>query len=152
MVAHAHKEVIMRKTLLAIAISYCVIALFFACAPTLKEYQPQSAEEEQIKALLVDWQDSWNNKDQERVLAILHDNAKLMYGRERIVVTKQEYARLLPDRMKKNPTILLRAPKIKLTGDKAEIKVSSTIRGRMVDWAMHAVRQDGRWYLMSWEY
>ena len=74
------------------------LALAFACAPTLKEYQPQSAEEEQIKALLVDWQDSWNNKDQARVLAFLHDDAKLMYGRERTVATKQEYAQLLPDK------------------------------------------------------
>ena len=75
-----------------------------------------------------------------------------MYGRERTVATKQEYAQLLPDRMKENPTLDLYAPKIKLAGDKTEVLVKSTIRGHTVDWTIRAVREDGRWYLMGWEY
>jgi ketosteroid isomerase-like protein len=122
----------MRQTLVPIVISFCVSVFFFACAPTLKEYQPKSPEEEQIKTLLVDWQDSWNNKDQARVLALLHDDAKLMYGGERTVASKQEYAQLLPDRIKRNPTITLHAPKIRLGGDNAEVQVNAIIRGKVM--------------------
>ena len=54
--------------------------------------------------------------------------------------------------MKENPTLDLYAPKIKLAGDKTEVLVKSTSRGHTVDWTIRAVREDGRWYLMGWEY
>jgi hypothetical protein len=75
-----------------------------------------------------------------------------MYGGERTVASKQEYAQLLPDRMKRNPTIKLHAPKIRLGGDNAKVQVNAIIRGTTVAWTMHAVRENGRWYLMGWEY
>lgn len=142
----------MRQTLIPIAISFCVAVFFFACAPTLKEYQPKSPEEQEIMASLIHFQDAWNSKDEAGVLSFFHEDVKVMYGRERTVASKQEYAQLLPDRMKRTPTLNFKAPNINVAGDKAVVKVSASIQNRFTDFTMHMVRQNNKWYLMNWTY
>lgn len=142
----------MRQTLVAIAIIFSVGVLFFACAPTLKEYQPKSPEEQEIIAFLIEFQDAWNSKDEAGVSALLHEDGKITYGRERITVSTKKYIAILPQRMKTTPTMNFKAPKIKVAGDKAVAKVSASIQNRLINFTMHMVRENNKWYLMNWTY
>lgn len=106
-----------------------VIALFLlfllpGCAITsLKDYKPASQEEASIIAVLMLHNESWNRKDGETFLSLFADEARIMYGRERIVVSKAEYAKIMPERMKVYRRIETFNPKIKIEGDMATVHV-----------------------------
>jgi hypothetical protein len=129
-----------------------LIICLTGCAASLKDYQAISPDEEAVKALLVDWETAWNNQDIPRVLACLHENAKIMYGQERKVVTKEEYKAIIADRMAAIPTIKTGAPKIKIDGDNAEVNAPTSARGRIIYFTFNLVRENGKWYIASWKY
>lgn len=64
-----------------------------------------------------------------------------MYGRDKAMASKKEYAGIIPERMKDNPMVNVGLPKIKLTGEKA---VASTSIPRQIDAGYVRICQNGR--------
>ncbi len=127
--------------------------ILFGCAATLKDYKPKSSEEDAIKVVLVAFESAWNRHDLQGVLAVFHDKGKFMTGREKKIVSKKEYADILPARMSELPTMIIGVPKINIAGEKAVVNVSvDFVRFQNPSFIYHLVKENNRWFIMSWEY
>jgi hypothetical protein len=151
-VFNIEKEVNMYKKLLSMILLISVSVFFFGCASTLKDYKPKSSEEEAIKIILVAYESAWNKHDQQGVLTLLHENAQVMTGREKSIVSKKEYAVILPRRMTDFPTTKLYEPTISIAGDKASVKLLVDMGNFQNQFVFHMIRENNKWFIMKWEY
>lgn len=142
----------MQKQITTIMFISFLSMFLIGCVATLKDYKPTSPTEEAIKMLLLTWETTWNNHDEQGYLALWHDSAKIMYGSDRKIASKQEYADILPERMAAYPTIKLGAPKIAIMGDKADVKVTSDFGRRQSPTAFSLIRENNKWFIMSFKY
>ncbi|GAF94344.1 unnamed protein product [marine sediment metagenome] len=80
----------MQKRFITISFTFifCLSFFFVGCIATLKDYKPKSSEEKTIKIIMLKWETTWNNHDEQGYLALWHDNAKIMYGMDRNVASK----------------------------------------------------------------
>lgn len=118
----------------------------------LAQYEPQSPQEQALKRVLLDFQDGVNTKDSKKVADLIHENASIMTGRDRKIMSKADYLEILPKRLAENPSIALGKPKISLDGDKAEVKIYMT-RGDLNVLVVYGMRMEGhQWYIYAWKY
>ncbi len=137
----------------AMALSFLISIMLFACAATLKDYKPKSSEEEAIKVVLVGFESAWNRHDLQGVLDVLHEKGKFMTGREKKLVSKKEYADILPSRMLEVPTMTIGTPQINIVGEKAVVNASiDFVRIQIPSFIYHMVKENNKWLIMSWEY
>ena len=142
----------MKKRMVFISLS-CLAALIFAgCVTTLQSYKPKTPDKASIKELLVKWESTWNTHDVSGHLALWNVKAQIMYGKDRKIATKDEYSRILPERMNANPNIKLGAPKIKVSGHKADVSINMSIGSYQSPTTFHLVMENGNWSIISWEY
>jgi len=142
----------MQKRFITITFIFCLLVFFIGCVATLKDYKPKSSVEEEIKIVLVMYENEWNKHDKTGVLALFHDRANIMYGGERNIASKKEYVNILPERMAASPTIKLSAPKMSITGDKADVKVTLSTGKFQPSITFYLVREKSKWLIMSWKY
>ena len=142
----------MQKKIISITSVLSACALLLGCVTPLKEYQPKSPEEGAIKKVLVSSENAWNNNDIQGYLAVLHDSGNFMYGKERYIVSKQEFAERIPKIRAVKPRFKFGTPQITITGDKAVVNlVDYSIPGGW-PWTVHLVRENENWYIMRNEY
>ena len=129
-----------------------LMILMTACVTTLQSYEPKNPEEDAIKALLMKWESTWNKRDVEGHLRLWNNNAEIMYGRDRKIATKKEYVTILPERMKAVPSIKLEAPKIRFSGDKADVNLNMAAGNYKTPVTYHLVKENNNWSIMTWDY
>lgn len=143
----------MNKRSGAMALLFLISIMLFGCAATLKEYKPKSSEEEAIKVVLVGLETAWNRHDLQGVLAVFHEKGKFMTGREKKIVSKKEYADILPSRMLELPTMTIGTPKINIAGEKAVVNASvDFVKFQNPSFIYQMVKENNKWLIMSWEY
>ncbi len=142
----------MRKRLGGMALLFLISIMLFGCAATLKDYKPKSSEEEAIKVVLVSLESAWNRHDLQGVLAVFHEKGKFMTGREKKLVSKKEYADILPSKMLEIPTMTIGTPKINIVGEKAVVNASVDYVRFQSPFIYHMVKENNKWLIMSWEY
>lgn len=144
--------VIMKERSVLISL-ICLMTLILAgCMTTLQSYKPKTPEEVAIKGVLFNWETTWNSHDVNGNLALWNDKAQIMHGKDRKIATKAEYVEILPERMKANPSIKLGAPKIKISGHKADVSVNMSIGSYQSPTTFHLVMENDTWSLMSRKY
>jgi hypothetical protein len=139
----------LRHFVLAIAITALV-----SCGRNepLADYDPQSPQEQALKNVLLDFQDAVNTLDAIKIGNLIHENASIMIGRDREILSKAEYVKILPKRLAENPAISLGKPKMSVTGNQAEVKIYMT-RGNYNGVIVYHMKLDNnRWYIQSWKY
>ena len=129
-----------------------VLFFLFGCSSTLKDYKPKSSDEEAIKMTLVAFESLWNKHDALGVLNLLHENAQLMTGMDRSIVSKKEYAVILPGRIKELSPTKIYELTISVTGDKASVKFRSATGQFQNQFTFHMIRENNKWFIMKWEY
>jgi hypothetical protein len=142
------------KTLLIYIIVALATAAMMSCGRNepLADYEPQSPEELALKTIFLEFQDGINRKDAETVANIIHENARIMVGRERKILAKTEYGKILPKRLAENPPISFGKPKMRVSGETAEVKIYMT-RGNYNGLIVYNMRKDNsKWYIQSWRY
>jgi hypothetical protein len=93
-----------------------------------------------------------NTRDAEKIENLIHENASLMVGRNRKLLSRAEYIRILPKRLADNPPIALGKPKMDVSGDIAEVKIYMS-RGRYNGLMVYNMKlENNRWYIQSWKY
>jgi hypothetical protein len=142
----------MYKKLLPMILLVSFSVFLFGCAATLKDYKPKSSEEEAIKMSLLAFESAWNKHDRQGVLILLHENAQLMTGREKSMVSKKEYVSMLPKRMTDFPTTKLYEPTTSVAGDKASVKLRVDMGQYQNQFTFHMIRENNKWFIMRWEY
>ena len=118
----------------------------------LVDYEPKSPQEQALKDVLLDFQDGVNTLDSMKVGNLIHEKASIMTGRDRKILSRAEYVKILPQRLAENPSIQLGKPKMTVTGDKAEAKIYMT-RGDYNSLVVFNMKlEDSKWSIKSWEY
>jgi len=123
----------------------------YGVASTLKDYKPKSAEEEAIKMVLLAFESVWKKHDLQGVLTLLHENAQLMIGPERRIVSKEEYSVYLPTRMENFPHTKLCEPTISIVGDKASIKLLVDMIKYQRTFEFFMFRENSKWFITGWD-
>ncbi|MGD9044925.1 MAG: hypothetical protein PVG06_14500 [Desulfobacterales bacterium] len=142
-----------RMILKNLALAFAVAAIL-SCGQNepLANYEPKSPQEQALKSVLLDFQDGVNTQDSDKIGNLIHENAAIMTGRERKILSRAEYMKILPQRLKEYPPIALGKPKISVSGDKAEVKIYMT-RGNYNGLIVYNMKlDDNNWYIQSWKY
>ena len=115
-------------------------------------YEPESVQEQALKTVLLDLQDSVNTRDSKKIENLIHEDASIMTGRDRKILSKAEYIKILPKRLADNSPIALGKPKMAISDDSAEVKIYMT-RGNYNGLIVYNMRlEDNKWYVQSWKY
>jgi hypothetical protein len=115
-------------------------------------YEPKSPQELAIKTVLLAFQEATNTKNHRKIETLIHENASLMIGRERNILSKTAYVELLPQRLAENVSIALGKPRIKVSGDTARVKIYMTIGEYNLLIVYQMQFQKNKWYIKSWAY
>ena len=131
-----------------------IVIMTIACGQDepIANYEPGSSEEKALKGVLLDFQDGVNSRDAVKIINLIHEDASIMTGRERKLLTKAEYFNILPKRLAENPPIALGKPKMAISGSQAEVKTYITrgeYRGLLV---FNMKRVGNKWYIQGWKY
>lgn len=121
--------------------------LFYACQPDLKAYKPQSMDEAEIRALLLQTQDAWNRRDTAAFAALLHRHATFWMQREKRIVDRKIYLKNLSREMPSN--VQFGQPVIKFRGNKAfvDLDVKSAKGVRQTTFTL--LKQGHRWWILA---
>ncbi|MBW2001766.1 MAG: nuclear transport factor 2 family protein, partial [Deltaproteobacteria bacterium] len=142
--------------LLSIILPLLVLVFIFGCVTpsTTIESEPVSIDEKAIRAVLMEYQNAWNRQDPKGTIAFYHQNARIMTGARRNLVSRNQYIDILPQRFEQVASMTFGIPKIKITGDKARVKITSQFsRGlKEVQFIFSMVRQNIKWLIMKQEY
>ena len=118
----------------------------------LSNYEPKSPEEQALKKFFMEFQEGVNRKDADKIANLIHENAVLMVGRERKILARPEYVKILPKRLAENPPISLGKPKMKVAGNAAEVKIYMT-RGDYNGLMVYNMKlEKDQWYILNWRY
>jgi hypothetical protein len=128
--------------------------MILSCGPDepIANYEPRTPDEKALKDVLLEFQEGVNRRDAVKIINLIHDDASIMTGRERKMLTRAEYFKILPKRLADNPPVALGKPKIAISNDQAEVKAYITrgeYRGLLV---FNMKRVGDRWYIHSWKY
>ena len=145
------------KRLFIIFVLFGVMISLMGCVASDKgiiaKEEPVSPEEREIKAFLADYKKAWDGKDVNTLVSFYHDDAKIMTGRKHKIVSKKQYANIIPDRFKQLGSVTFGAPKIKITGDKAKVKTTTRFSQGMKSWLIfYMIQQNSRWLIIEQKY
>jgi hypothetical protein len=132
----------------------CVFTAILSCGQDtpLAAYEPKSAQEQELKKTLLEFQDAVKAKNADKIKNLLSENASIMVGRERKILSKKEYVEILPERLAENPSISFGKPKMTVTGDKAEVRIY-VARGDYNFLVVYDLQfENDKWYIHSWSY
>jgi uncharacterized protein (TIGR02246 family) len=112
-----------------------------------------SSDEEEIKAVLAPYEEAWNKKDARGVIAVYHQDAKIMTGGEKRIVSKDEYLNILLERFKLGSMKLVN-PSIKIKGDNAKVRVKTKLSGshRTTRMIFSMTRESDKWVITKQTY
>jgi hypothetical protein len=104
-----------------------ILSIFLSligCTPTyLKDYEPKSLDEEAIVSVLSKYEKARSSEDIEGVVALWHDDAKILYGGG-VFTTKPKYKGPLAEQMRIFPNITFNGPiLIDVSENVAEVKI-----------------------------
>ena len=130
------------------------LAAILSCGQNepLANYEPRSPQEQALKNILLAFQDGVNARDSDKIGNLIHEKAAIMTGRDRKVLSRAEYVKILPQRLAENPPVSLGKPKMAVSGDKAEVKIYITrgdYKGLIV---FNMTFDNNKWYIQSWKY
>ena len=129
----------------------CIIVSCGTDTP-LAEYMPSSDQEAAIKNVLLGFEEGVNRRDVRKVAGLIHEDAMLMLGRERSLISKPDYLRILPQRLADQPPISLGRPKMALSGNTADVRIYMKRGEARVLVNFHLTRVDHRWAINGWDY
>jgi ketosteroid isomerase-like protein len=118
----------------------------------LKDYKSASPEEAAIVAVVIAFEECLNNADQKRLLSILADEAKMMHGRDKRIMTKKEYVNILPERIKEMGIIKFSNTKTEVSLDTATVKADYVGRAAVLDYLFKLKKFGDKWLIMSNSY
>ena len=144
----------MIKIVVKYLLSTFAVTAMLSCGQNepLTNYEAKSPQEQALKGVLLDFQDGVNTQDSNKVKDLIHEKASIMTGRDRKILSKAEYIKILPKRLAENPSIALGKPKMRVSGDTAEVKIYMA-RGNYNALVVFNMKLEKNiWYIQSWRY
>jgi len=126
-----------------------------SCAVSLKSYKPANPEEAVIISTLMGFEKSYDSGEQKAVLELFADDARITTGdpRNKKVVTKEEYGKILPERFKTVGSLWISDPKIRIEGDMAIVKTTVGSKfGEVPNYIFKLKKYGDKWLIIATEY
>jgi ketosteroid isomerase-like protein len=113
----------------------------------------RNANEKAILAVLTEYQNAWNRKDANRVVAMYHQDAQIMLGKKKKSISKGQYVTILPEKFSLG-SMELKGSSIEIKGCRAKVKVRMRLSDseRTTRTIFSMVRLHNRWLIMKQEY
>jgi len=140
----------MRNYFIFTIITLLLISII-GCSTKFIDYKAKTTDEEEIKTTLLNYWEAEENADR-GFLSFFHEDARIMTGRYRAVVSKQQYSIMLQSIFAQGWSWEKGSPKMNVKGDEAIIKVWLYGGGVSLYYTYNLVRENGRWYIMSTKY
>ncbi|HCY85071.1 MAG TPA: hypothetical protein DHV36_08050 [Desulfobacteraceae bacterium] len=129
--------------------------MVFICFFVNPAYSENAPDESSIFQLFDDMETAWNAEDAPSYMNFFHKSVKLKLGKPGNVkyFTWDEYAKVLPERMKKFGPFKMVNPKVlKLDGESAKAKVIVRKKSRDYTNVFNMIWEDNRWQITSNEW
>ena len=140
----------MEKKLVRAASFLSVFIFFIGCAADLHQYKPASANEEAVIKMVMEHERTWNEHDRSGFLATYHDSAKIEYGCEGLLLTKNDFATKIPHLMADYPRVKFVNPAIDVSDKEAVVKVTSTELGDENHiFRIEMLQENDQWYIVK---
>jgi hypothetical protein len=120
-----------------------------ACASIpLKDYQPKSANEEEIIDVIMKHENAWNEKDISGFMATYHNSALIEIGCSGPLVSKSEFYNEIEGIMSDYPTVKFINPKLNVSEKNAVVTVTSTRLGNESHlFRLDMLKENDRWFI-----
>jgi ketosteroid isomerase-like protein len=132
------------------------VVAIIGCTATLRNYQPKSVDEAAIKAVLVDYEKAINNHDVAGILSVMNEKAEITTGMDRRIVSKEEYAEILPQRFTYISGVTAGTPEIVIKEKHAIVKFPLEIHMKdksVTNPAIYLmIRENNNWLILKTEY
>ncbi len=128
------------------AVSVCF--LMTACATSLEDYKPHSAEEAGVRDVLLKAEAAWNRRDVAGFAALLDKHATFTLQKDGRVVDKETFVKALPRKMK-SVRWDFGPPKITLQGRKAFVYLALKTEPEKPVVFFTLRRKDNRWRILA---
>ena len=94
--------------------AFIILTAMISCGRNepLSNYESRTSQEQALKEVMLEFQDGVNRRDTNKIANLIHENASLMVGRERKILARPEYVKILPKRLAENPPVSLGKPKM----------------------------------------
>ena len=139
-----------KRTLLLLACLAWFYSMICAAAPVaLRDYKPANAEEAAIISVVIAWEESFNNADQDKFRSIVADDARIMHGPQKKIYTKEEYVKILPERIKQMGIIKFSNPKIRISGDTAKVQAYYEGKFAHMDYYFELKKFGDKWLIIA---
>jgi len=112
--------------------------------------------EEAIKIVLKEFERLYNTKDTQSIVSLYHPSAKIKtgMGQNQRIVSREEYAEIVPDRVKLTGPLTVEGIQIWVKGNQATVNamvVFTQTRGRLkMTYSM--ILDQGKWLIMVQDY
>jgi hypothetical protein len=135
-------------------VSAMIITAILSCGQNepLTHYEPKSPQEQALKSIMLDFQHGVNTQDSKKIENLIHENAAIMTGRDRKIISKADYIKILLKRLAENPPIALGKPKMTVAGDKAEVKIYMARGDNNALVVFDMKLENTKWYIQGWKY
>ena len=133
----------------------CIAVSALVCFTICPVFAGDSLDQASIFKLFEDMEAAWNAQDAGSYMGYFHKNLKLKLGKPGHVkyYSWDEYAKVLPDRMKKFGPFQMVEPKVlALDGTQAKAKVIVRKKTRDYKNVFNMVWEDGKWQITSNEW
>ena len=140
----------MKETIIHI-VTLTFLFTFISCGTPVSEYEPKNQAEQEIKALLIEFQDCRNRHDLDGLLALFRGHAKVMQGTygNREHVTKKQARETWPELFKSFPTVNITNPKMEVAENKALVHCKVNACGVKLKGIYDLVKENDRWLFIK---
>lgn len=139
----------MKKIMHCRILIFTIFVFSYACAGTpLKDYQPISADEEEIIEVIVKHERAWNEQDLSGFMATFHGSALIELGCGGPLVPINESADRIKRIMSEFPRVKLINPRLDISGSEAAVMVTSTELGEEFHlFKLEMKKENDRWLI-----
>lgn len=148
----------MRKVNILIIILLLACIFLSSCATTpvtpvsLRDYKPVNLEEAAVISVIISFEESLNQADKQRLSSILADEAKMMHGRDKKILTKEEYEKILPQRIKEMGIIKFSNPLVDINQDVATVIADYKSRVAILEYSFKLKKMGDKWLILANSY
>lgn len=140
----------MKKKIIYLTSILGVFVFLTGCAADLNRYEPRSVNEEAVIKVVMEHERTWNEHDPSGFLATYHDSAKIEYGCEGLLLSKNEFATKISHLMADYPSVKFANPAIDASDKEAVVKVISTELGDENHiFRIEMLQENNQWYIIK---
>jgi len=143
-------------SLIKIATLVFVCGFLLSCAAgSIRDFKPESSQEEAIKTALIALETAWNTHNEKAVLALLADDFIIWVGRKdsrKIVFSKGTFGFRLQDILIRWRYLSLGIPEILMKDGEATALVPMSVDGGGMRSTFRLVNRGGTWLILEWEF